>query len=58
MNVSDFDSDVAFYSRLFGTGPAKARLEQLHAERFGLGHTTLQVDHGPDELLTIQPDPR
>jgi cobalt-zinc-cadmium efflux system protein len=28
-------------------------LEQLLCERFGLDHTTLQVDHAPDELLTI-----
>lgn len=32
-------------------------LEKLLAGRFGLDHTTLQVDHVPDELLTIQPDP-
>jgi cobalt-zinc-cadmium efflux system protein len=30
-------------------------LERLLAERFGLDHTTLQVDHAPDELLIIQP---
>jgi cobalt-zinc-cadmium efflux system protein len=28
-------------------------LERLMAERFALDHTTLQVDHAPDELLTI-----
>ncbi len=28
-------------------------LEELLCERFGLDHTTLQVDHAPDELLTI-----
>jgi cobalt-zinc-cadmium efflux system protein len=28
-------------------------LEQLLCERFSLDHTTLQVDHAPDELLTI-----
>ena len=28
-------------------------LEQLLCERFGLDHTTLQVDHAPDELLSI-----
>jgi cobalt-zinc-cadmium efflux system protein len=33
-------------------------LEQLMADRFGLDHTTLQVDHASDELLTIQADPR
>jgi hypothetical protein len=32
-------------------------LEKLLAGRFGLDHTTLQVDNVPDELLTIQPDP-
>jgi cobalt-zinc-cadmium efflux system protein len=32
-------------------------LECLLAERFGLDHTTLQVDHAPDELLTISRDP-
>jgi cobalt-zinc-cadmium efflux system protein len=31
-------------------------LERLLAERFSLDHTTLQVDHAPDELLTIEPD--
>jgi cobalt-zinc-cadmium efflux system protein len=33
-------------------------LEQLLADRFGLDHTTLQVDHAPDELLAIQADLR
>jgi len=33
-------------------------LEQLMADKFGLDHTTLQVDHASDELLTIQADPR
>jgi cobalt-zinc-cadmium efflux system protein len=33
-------------------------LERLLADRFGLDHTTLQVDHAPDELLAIQADPR
>jgi cobalt-zinc-cadmium efflux system protein len=28
-------------------------LEQMLCERFGLDHTTLQVDHEPDEVLTI-----
>ena len=32
-------------------------LEKLLAGRFGLDHTTLQLDHAPDELLTIQSDP-
>jgi len=31
----------------------RRELEQLLCERFGLEHTTLQVDHAPDELLTI-----
>ncbi len=31
-------------------------LEQVLCERFGLDHTTLQVDHAPEELLTIGGD--
>jgi cobalt-zinc-cadmium efflux system protein len=31
----------------------RGELEQLLCQRFGLDHTTLQVDHAPDELLTI-----
>ena len=31
----------------------RGELEQLLCERFGLDHTTLQVDHATDELLTI-----
>ena len=31
----------------------RRELEQLLCERFALDHTTLQVDHAPDELLTI-----
>jgi cobalt-zinc-cadmium efflux system protein len=31
----------------------RRNLEQLLCERFGLDHTTLQVDHAPDEVLTI-----
>jgi cobalt-zinc-cadmium efflux system protein len=31
----------------------RRELERLMAERFALDHTTLQVDHAPDELLTI-----
>jgi cobalt-zinc-cadmium efflux system protein len=31
----------------------RGQLEQLLCQRFGLDHTTLQVDHAPDELLTI-----
>jgi cobalt-zinc-cadmium efflux system protein len=33
-------------------------LERLLAERFGLDHTTLQVDHAPDELLRIGIEPQ
>jgi cobalt-zinc-cadmium efflux system protein len=33
-------------------------LERLLADRFGLEHTTLQVDHAPDEVLTIGAQPR
>ena len=29
-------------------------LEQMLRERFTIGHTTLQVDHAPDDLLEIQ----
>jgi cobalt-zinc-cadmium efflux system protein len=32
-------------------------LELLLAQRFDLDHTTLQVDHAPDDLLTIGPGP-
>jgi cobalt-zinc-cadmium efflux system protein len=32
-------------------------LECLLGDRFGLDHTTLQVDHAPDELLTIGGEP-
>jgi cobalt-zinc-cadmium efflux system protein len=31
-------------------------LEQLLCQRFRLDHTTLQVDHAPDELLAIGSD--
>jgi cobalt-zinc-cadmium efflux system protein len=31
----------------------RGELEQLLCQRFGLDHTTLQVGHAPDELLTI-----
>jgi len=34
----------------------RRELEQLLDERFALEHTTLQVDHAPDELLTISSD--
>ena len=32
----------------------RRELEQVLCERFALDHTTLQVDHAPDELLTIE----
>jgi len=35
----------------------RRELEQLLCERFTLDHTTLQVDHAPDELLTIDGGP-
>jgi cobalt-zinc-cadmium efflux system protein len=31
----------------------RGELEQMLCDRFGLDHTTLQVDHAPDQLLTI-----
>jgi len=31
----------------------RRELEQLLCERFNLDHTTLQVDHAPDDLLTV-----
>jgi cobalt-zinc-cadmium efflux system protein len=31
----------------------RSELEQLLCQRFGLDNTTLQVDHAPDDLLTI-----
>ncbi|MGI8446321.1 MAG: cation diffusion facilitator family transporter [Streptosporangiaceae bacterium] len=37
---------------------ARRDLEQLLCDRFGLDHTTLQVDHAPDELLSIGSDQR
>jgi cobalt-zinc-cadmium efflux system protein len=36
----------------------RRELEQLLCERFALDHTTLQVDHAPEELLTVGADPR
>jgi cobalt-zinc-cadmium efflux system protein len=33
-------------------------LERMLTQRFGLEHTTLQVDHAPDEVLTIGAQPR
>lgn len=35
----------------------RRELEELLAERFELHHTTLQVDHAQEELLTIQTEP-
>ena len=37
---------------------ARRSLERLLRERFGLEHTTLQVDHEVSELLDIAPAPR
>lgn len=34
---------------------ARRDMEAVLRERFGLDHTTLQVDHSGDELLTIEP---
>ena len=36
---------------------ARREMESLLRERFGLDHTTLQVDHAGEELLQIQPGP-
>jgi cobalt-zinc-cadmium efflux system protein len=36
---------------------ARRRLTALLAERFGIAHTTLQVDHAPVELLEIETAP-
>jgi cobalt-zinc-cadmium efflux system protein len=36
---------------------ARRALSALLAERFGITHTTLQVDHAPVELLEIEPAP-
>jgi cobalt-zinc-cadmium efflux system protein len=36
----------------------RRELERMLAERFALEHTTLQVDHAPDEVLTIGAQPR
>jgi cobalt-zinc-cadmium efflux system protein len=35
----------------------RVELERVLAERFGLDHTTLQVDHEPERLLSIEPSP-
>jgi cobalt-zinc-cadmium efflux system protein len=34
---------------------ARARLEELLRERFGIDHSTLQVEHEPRALLRIEP---
>jgi cobalt-zinc-cadmium efflux system protein len=36
-----------------GCHQVRRELEQLLCERFALDHTTLQVDHAPEELLTV-----
>jgi cobalt-zinc-cadmium efflux system protein len=36
---------------------ARREMEQLLSERFGLSHTTLQVDHAGEELLSIELPP-
>jgi cobalt-zinc-cadmium efflux system protein len=36
----------------------RRELEQLLCSQFALDHTTLQVDHAPDELLTVGTDTR
>jgi cobalt-zinc-cadmium efflux system protein len=36
---------------------ARRRMEEMLHERFGLDHTTLQVDHAPERLLGIAPLP-
>jgi len=33
----------------------RRELEEVLHDRFGIDHTTLQVDHSREELLTIQP---
>ena len=45
VNVSDFDAAVAFYSRLFGTAPAKLRP----------GYANFAVDHPPLKLMLNSP---
>jgi cobalt-zinc-cadmium efflux system protein len=36
---------------------ARRRMEEMLEERFGVDHTTLQVDHAPERLLGIAPLP-
>jgi catechol 2,3-dioxygenase-like lactoylglutathione lyase family enzyme len=45
INVSDFDAAVAFYSRLFGTAPAKLRP----------GYANLAIDDPPLKLVLNSP---
>jgi catechol 2,3-dioxygenase-like lactoylglutathione lyase family enzyme len=45
INVSDFDAAVAFYSRLFGTGPAKLRP----------GYANFAIDDPPLKLVLNSP---
>ena len=45
INVSDFDAAVAFYSRLFGTAPAKRRP----------GYATFAIDDPPLKLVLNSP---
>jgi catechol 2,3-dioxygenase-like lactoylglutathione lyase family enzyme len=45
INVSDFDAAVAFYSRLFGTAPAKVRP----------GYANFAVDDPPLKLVLNSP---
>ncbi len=40
INVSDFDAEVAFYSALFGTGPASGDVDQEQARLAGAGLAT------------------
>jgi catechol 2,3-dioxygenase-like lactoylglutathione lyase family enzyme len=45
INVSDFDAAVAFYSRLFGTGPAKLQP----------GYANFAIDDPPLKLVLNSP---
>ncbi len=48
------DADGARIAMLHDAGPARRRLERMLFDRFGLEHTTLQVDHEGAELLEIE----
>ena len=48
VNVSDFDAAVAFYSRLFGTAPAKLRP----------GYANFAIDDPPLKLVLNSPGQR